>query len=217
MGIWLVAAIAASLAFGATQSDERVIVKITKKIPYIYVNHKGNKIKVMRIQDTDHLLLDDFSKTSRPCPPFCIHPISIDPRIKTVATVEVVEFMRDKVNKNRGYLIDARLPKLYELETIPSSLNVPFTLLENGDKKVARKLFELFGMRVDKNGKWDFSDAKELVVYCNGVWCDQSPRLIRKLLEYGYPAEKIYYYRNGMQGWKLLGLTTVVEKEVVKK
>jgi rhodanese-related sulfurtransferase len=197
--------------------EETILVKITKDIPYIYVKHKGIPIKVMRIQDVDHLLLDDYSKTSRPCPPFCIHPIKIDENIKTIATVEIIKFMRDKVNKGSGLVIDARLPRWYELETIPSAINVPFTLLEKGDREVADKLFELFGMKKTKDGKRDFSNAKELAIFCNGVWCDQSPRLIKKLLEFGYPANKIYYYRNGMQGWKLLGLTTVVEKEEIKK
>ncbi|MRI83001.1 MAG: sulfurtransferase [Nitratiruptor sp.] len=210
---WIVVAL-----FGATkEEDEMVLVRITKDIPYIYVDHKGTKIKVMRIQDPGHLLLDDYSKTSRPCPPFCIHPISVDKRIKTIATVEMIEFMRDKVNSGKGFVIDARLPHWYELETIPSAINLPFTLLEKGDKEVAKKLFKLFGMEVKADGSWDFSKAKELAIFCNGVWCDQSPRLIRQLLKYGYPADKILYYRNGMQGWKLLGLTTVVEKGKVKK
>jgi hypothetical protein len=36
-----------------------------------------------------------------------------------------------------------------------------------------------------------------------------SPELIWALLDYGYPAHKIKYYRGGMQAWQLLGLTTV--------
>ena len=56
---------------------------------------------------------------------------------------------------------------------------------------------------------WNFSYAKTLVFYCNGVWCGQSPTNIRALLAMGYPAHKLKWYRNGMQGWMLLGLTTV--------
>ncbi len=202
------------LAFGATKKkeDEIYLVKITPDIPYVYVDHKGVKVKVMRIQDTNHLLTDDYSKTSRPCPPFCIHPIKVDKRVKTVATVEVVKFMRDKVNSGKGIIIDARLPKWYYAETIPSAINVPFTFLEsNPPKEKVVAFFKLLGAK-EKNGKLDFSNAKELLIFCNGVWCDQSPRLIRNLIKYGYPTDKILYYRNGMQGWKLLGLTTVVEK-----
>ncbi|NPA04185.1 MAG: rhodanese-like domain-containing protein [Epsilonproteobacteria bacterium] len=198
---------------GASEEEEIVLVKITKDIPYIYTTHKGHKIKIMRIQDPDHLLLDDYSKTSRPCPPFCLHPVKVDKDIQTIQTVEMIKFIRDKVNSGEGVVIDARLKDWYVLETIPSAINVPFTLLQKGDKEVARQLFEILGMKVKENGEWDFSNAKELAVFCNGVWCDQSPRLIKGLIKYGYPKEKIRYYRGGMQEWKLLGLTTVVEKK----
>ncbi len=202
------------IAFGVTKKkeDEIYLVKITPDIPYVYVDHKGVKVKVMRIQDTNHLLTDDYSKTSRPCPPFCIHPIKVDKRVRTVATVEVVKFMRDKVNSGKGIIIDARLPKWYSAETIPSAINVPFTFLEsNPSKEKIVAFFKLLGAK-EKNGKLDFSNVKELLIFCNGIWCDQSPRLIRGLIKYGYPTDKILYFRNGMQGWKLLGLTTVVEK-----
>jgi len=198
---------------GANDEEEIVLVKITKDIPYIYTTHKGHKIKVMRIQDPDHLLLDDYSKTSRPCPPFCIHPVKIDKDIKTIQTVEMIKFIRDKVNSGKGLVVDARLKDWYVLETIPSAINVPFTLLQKGDKEVAKELFKIFGMKVKENGEWDFSNAKELAVFCNGVWCDQTTRLVKGLVKYGYPKDKILYYRGGMQEWKLLGLTTVVEKK----
>jgi hypothetical protein len=41
------------------------------------------------------------------------------------------------------------------------------------------------------------------------MWCGQSPSGIRAMLREGYPPEKILYYRDGMQGWSTLGLTTV--------
>ncbi|MGB5337485.1 MAG: rhodanese-like domain-containing protein, partial [Gammaproteobacteria bacterium] len=56
---------------------------------------------------------------------------------------------------------------------------------------------------------WDYSNAKTLVVFCNGMWCGQSPNNIRNLLKFGYPAHKIKWYRGGMQAWEMLGLTTV--------
>lgn len=197
------------LLFGA---KEIYLVKITPDIAYVYVDHKGIKVKVMRIQDTNHLLTDDYSKTSRACPPFCIHPIKVDPHVKTVGTVEVVEFMRDKVNTGKGIIIDARLPRWYNAETIPSAINVPFTFLEsNPAKEKVVAFFKLLGAS-QKSGKLDFSQAKELLIFCNGLWDEESTHLIKNLIKYGYPADKILYYRNGMQGWKLLGLTTVVEK-----
>ena len=65
-----------------------------------------------------------------------------------------------------------------------------------------------------KTEKWDFSNAKELLLWCNGPWCGQSPRAISGLLNAGYPAEKLYYYRGGMQMWQSLGLTITLPKEL---
>ncbi len=45
-------------------------VKITKDISSIKVKHLGQTIEIKRIQDPYHELRDDYTKTSRPCPPF---------------------------------------------------------------------------------------------------------------------------------------------------
>jgi len=192
---------------------ENVLVKITEDVPYLYVNHMGQKIKVARIQDTNNILSDDYTKTSRACPPFCIHPTKINDEIQTIAEVEVTNFLKDKVPTQKGIVIDARLKSWYELETIPSAINIPYILIQEADKNMAQKIFSLLGMKVQKSGKWNFDTAKELVVFCNGVWCEQSHHFIEGMLKFGYPAKKILYYRSGFQGWKLLGLTTVVQKE----
>jgi len=44
-------------------------------------------------------------------------------------------------------------------------------------------------------------------LWCNGWWCGQSPAAIRGLLSEGYPAEKLFYFRGGMQNWKIYGMT----------
>jgi len=212
----IIAVLLLSVLTGNSYAEEEVLVKITEDIPYLYVNHMGQKIKVARIQDTNNRLTDDYTKTSRACPPFCIHPTNVNDKIQTIAEVEMVRFLKEKVPSKKGLVIDARLKSWYELETIPSAINIPYPVMESGDKSVAKRVFTLLGMKVAKDGTWDFSDAKELAVFCNGVWCDQSHRFINGVLQYGYPAEKIYYYRSGFQGWKLLGLTTVVQKENVK-
>ncbi len=194
-------------------SSEEVAVKITQDIPYLYVNHMGQKIKVARIQDTDNILDDDYTKTSRPCPPFCIHPTKINDEIRTIAEVEIMHFLKNEVAQGKGILIDARLKSWYELETIPSAVNIPFTIVQGADKKRIQKIFSILGMKIERDGSWNFDEAKALVVFCNGVWCEQSHHFIDAILKWGYPAKKIAYYRSGFQGWKLLGLTTVVQKE----
>jgi len=60
-----------------------------------------------------------------------------------------------------------------------------------------------------KTREWDFSNSKELILWCNGPACGQSPRAINGLLKVGYPPEKLFYYRGGMQMWQLFSLTTV--------
>ena len=69
------------------------------------------------------------------------------------------------------------------------------------------------GAKKGRDGGLDFTNAKELMLYCNGLWCGQSPRAIRNLLAAGYPAEKLFYYRGGMQAWLSVGLTEYVPGE----
>ena len=193
-----------------------VTVKITKDIPFIMTKDSGQQIKVERIQDTNNRLTDDYTKTSRACPPFCIQPTKVDADIKNIEEVEVIAFMKNQVENNTGIIIDARLKSWYELESIPSAINIPFPVLENASKAKAEKIFKILGMRVKNDGSWDFSKAKELAIFCNGVWCEQSKHFINAMIKHNYPKEKLAYYRSGFQGWKLLGLTTIIRKEIKK-
>ena len=195
---------------------EQIHVKITKDIPYVNLYHLGNEVRVQRIQDTENILTDDYVKVARECPPFCIHPMKVHPDIKTVGEVELMSFIKNKVEKAQGVIVDARLKRWHEIETIPSAANIPYPVMERAKKSKIAKIFTLLGMNIVKDGKWNFEKAKELTIFDNGIWCDQSRRLINGLLKYGYPADKIFYYRDGFQGWKILGLTTVVQKEINK-
>ena len=196
--------------------ENQITVKITEDMPTTYTTDSGKKIKIERIQDTNNRLTDDYTKTSRPCPPFCIQPTKIDPDIKTIAELELIEFMKNKVSNKTGVIVDARLKSWFELETIPSAVNIPFPIMQNASKKKAEMIFKILGMKVKSDGTWDFSNAKEIAVFCNGIWCGQSKHFIKGILQYNYPKEKLHYYRSGFQGWKLLGLTTIVHKEIKK-
>ena len=189
-------------------------VKITADIPFIEVSHNGTPVVVNRIQDTNHKLVDDFAKTSRKCPPFCVQPMSISADVKTIGEIELLDFMKNEVTNGKGILVDARMPKFYQSETIPSSINIPFVLFK-GDKQ--SKVLNLLGAKSKegknndkKDGEYDFSDAKKLAIYCNGPWCGQSPTAIKALIKAGYPESKLLYYRGGMQLWKIFSLTTVL-------
>lgn len=192
--------------------------------------HDGNVVRIERIQDGDHKIVGSFSKTSRKCPPFCIQPTQVDPRVRSITEIDIFNFMEKNIVSGNGVLIDARVESWFQKGTIPGSINIPFTVFEAspGDEELVEALYKLgvrrrgevgaftrmlesFGLLNGhlKNDDWDFSQAKELVLWCNGPWCGQSPRAIIALLKLGYPADRLNYYRGGMQMWQILGLTTI--------
>jgi rhodanese-related sulfurtransferase len=221
--------IAAISLFMATSIAADVLLYDGK--PYLHVIHEGRSIKIQRIQDPGYELKGYFAKTARKCPPFCIQPITVDPAVKTIGEIELFHFMENDLREGTGVLIDARTPSWHKKGTIPGSVNYPFTLFtqdENADQRdsiisefgakprqqpgLIEKTMQELGLSDSKylTDSWDFSDAKTLVIWCNGPACGQSPRAIEGLLKAGYPADKILYYRGGMQMWQLWGLTTVV-------
>ena len=184
-------------------------VGITKDLKSLDITYGGKTVKIERIQDSKHKLTNGFAKTSRMCPPFCVQPIEIHKGVKTVGEVELLSFLDNEVKNSKGLLIDARLPDWFEKGTIPGSINIPFSILDGGLESVhAKRILKLLGATVTDN-KWDFKNAQELLLFCNGLWCGQSPRAIGDLLDMGYPADKLFWYRGGMQSWQLLGLTVV--------
>ena len=183
-------------------------VKITPDMAYIYVYHKGKAVKVHRIQDTKHKLTGDYAKTYRPNKD--IQPIKIAKNIKTIGEVELLEFMKDIGNTGKGLVIDLRAKHKYKKESIPSAINIPFKVKDNPEK--ISKVMQILGAQIANDGSWSTTHAMSIVFYCNGSWCDKSPRFIKMFLELGYPADKMLYYRGGFQMWKTLGFTTVRNK-----
>ena len=185
-------------------------VKITSDISYVLIYHKGKAVKIHRIQDTKHRLTGDYAKISRPCPGQCIQPISMGDDIETIGEIEVVKFIKEKVNPSKGLVIDVREKSLYDKETIPSAVNIPYSIHDNSE--ALDSLFVALGMVKNTDNSWNSEDALDLVFYCNGLWCDKSSKFIRIFVDKGYPASKIKYYRGGFQMWKILGFTTIKAK-----
>lgn len=171
-------------------------VRITKEMKSVSVSTEDGDVVIKRNPDEKNTINPAFAKTSRKCPPFCIQPFEVAPGVRTVGELEVINFLKDK----KGVVVDARTVEWHVRGTIPGAKNIPFT-------QVASRLNELGCAK--SNGKWDCANAKDVLLFCNGLWCGQSPTAIRAMLREGYPASKINYYRGGMQGWESVGLTVV--------
>lgn len=200
------------LIFGAsslTSAFAENSVKITPTLEFIDVQHGSETVRIEREQDIEHRLTNSFAKTSRTCPPFCIQPMNLLDNVTTVAELEVINFLDTQVKNGSGLLVDSRMPEWNEKGTIPGSINIPFTILSKGlDSKHIVRIIELLGA-TKQAGQWDFSKVRELMLFCNGPWCGQSTQAINNLAKVGYPEDKIFWYRGGMQAWQQLGLTVV--------
>lgn len=138
-----------------------------------------------------------------------ISPMKYSDKVETYGEVEVLEFIeKSKSNKNM-LLIDSRTENWFYHETIPSAINVPYVYTKKSQyPDEFKEYLETFGVK-EVNGKYDFTNAKVLLLFCNGAWCGQSPESLKELIAIGYPEEKLKWYRGGMQSWLSLGLTTV--------
>ena len=109
-----------------------------------------------------------------------VQPIGLAPGVRTVGELELVEHLR------RGFpVIDTRLEHFNREGTIPGARSIPHEqILERRD---------------------ELDPSVPTVFFCNGPQCVASPDAIHKLLDAGYPAEAILYYRGGMHDWITLG------------
>ncbi|MGV8946282.1 MAG: rhodanese-like domain-containing protein [Lutibacter sp.] len=107
--------------------------------------------------------------------------------IKAAQSVDTVGELEVYQHHLKGLsIIDARKPDSADGVTIPGSKNIPYD-------EMTGRMDEL-----DKNNRNIF--------FCNGPQCPQSSTAIKNLLNAGYPADSILYYRGGMHDWTTLGL-----------
>lgn len=207
-------------------------VGITADKMSVTVKHGGESVEIKRNQDNKAVVIDDFAKTSRPCPPFCIQPDTIAEGVETIAEMGMLDYLEKMSGGDATVLVvDSRTADWVEKGTIPGAVNLPWENLAP-DKgattdDIIKILTEQFGAKLAEGSDalavdeavaaggdavskvFDYSSAKTLVMFCNGMWCGQSPTNIKTLLKFGYPADKLKWYRGGMQDWAILGLTTV--------
>jgi rhodanese-related sulfurtransferase len=220
--IFLLGSAALGLVLSASTASSG---QITESLETVEVMHGGERITITRTEDKAAQIPDAYLKTGRHCPPFCIQPISIAPGVETIGELEVLHHL-DQAHPNDASLIgtppvlvvDSRTPEWMARGTIPGSVNIPWNKIsvdEAGGFPVGEDMAAFTSILINQFGAnkvgdiWDFGNAKTLVLFCNGIWCGQSSANIRTLLRLGYPAEKIKWYRGGMQDWVTAGLTTV--------
>ena len=220
-----------SLCLVEDEQEQEVDVAITPDLERITVIHKGTRVVIERNQNTKAAIPELFNRTSRPCPPFCVQPMKVAEGVETIGELELLDYLeQSQESRNKVLVIDSRLSSWVEKGTIPGSIHIPWTSLVaregatlSGVIRLLQKQFSvslLNGKSVEdvslalKNNNlsevFDYSQAKILVLFCNGSWCGQTSKSIKALLALGYPPEKLKYYRDGMQGWVSLGFTTVV-------
>lgn len=180
--------LAAGIALAETE------VGITSDMPTATIETDSGPVTIARIQDTTNEITGAWAQTSRPCPNFCIQPMTPAEGVKTIGEIELIAMLQDLDT----VVVDSRTPDWFAGGTIPGAVNIPYTY-------VLDELAQL-GCAPDFDG-WDCSEAKQVALFCNGIWCGQSPTAIRNMIGAGYPADRISYYRGGMQVWRMLGLT----------
>lgn len=216
-GATLLIVLASTLPGHVLAADNR----ISPTLESLDVVHNGQTVTIQRGHDRDATLPAMFQKTDRGCPPFCVQPIVAAPGVGTIGELEVLDYLR-RISQGDDsiLLVDSRTPDWVMRGTIPGSINIPWNRIsadaagtfETPEQADAFQqiLSDEFDGRFDaEKDTWDFSNAKTLVLFCNGIWCGQSTDNIKTLLELGYPIHKLKWYRGGMQDWVSVGLTTV--------
>jgi len=207
----LVTTIAGLMLSGATVAKD-LAVGISPSMDKFEGNLNGESITIMRNQDENNTVNPAFAKTSRKCPPFCIQPAKLAPGVETIGELELIGYVEKMAAGDQDILlIDSRTPDWVARGTIPGAINLPWTNLNPAKGADPISIGEILTAQLgarELEGLWDYTGAKTLVMFCNGMWCGQSPNNIKNLLRFGYPADKIKWYRGGMQDWEILGLST---------
>jgi len=114
-----------------------------------------------------------------------LQPIEPVPGVRTVGELELAELA-----VAGAALIDTRVPDSRSGRTIPGAVNIPH-------EEIADRREELDPDRTS-------------VLFCNGPQCPQTPDALRSLLDAGYPAASLAYYRGGLHDWVSLAMPTAV-------
>jgi rhodanese-related sulfurtransferase len=192
--------------YASADEESSKQIMISPDIYSVEVKHNGEPVKLLRNQLQKNEIVEFYRRTDRgkiqPMHPFAPHAVD------TIGELEMIDYLQQRSAGDTSILIiDSRTADWVKRSgMIPGAVNIPFTKFNSSDStlEIMEDQFDVLAGET-----FDFSNAKTLVMYCNGNWCGQSPTAITKLLQMGYPAAKIKYYRGGMQSWASLGLTVV--------
>ncbi|RRS29911.1 MAG: hypothetical protein P794_09740 [Epsilonproteobacteria bacterium (ex Lamellibrachia satsuma)] len=207
-----------TLLLGGTKGFEYTGVKVKSKgKTYIVKRIIPKECKNIPINN-EMLWTGNFANNKVPgaCKSTYVHtkgklqPMHLDEDLETYGELEVLVFMKEMQENKNMLLIDSRKKSWYTYRTIPGAINMPFVYFKERENYEFHFEYALkyMGVIKDKDGEYDFSHAKTLLLFCNGPWCSQSPTMIYALLEIGYPPEKLKWYRGGMQDWLGAGMTS---------
>ena len=124
-----------------------------------------------------------------------IRPMVPTPGVTPVGELEVIAALPDPAY----VVVDTRTVESQYGRSIPGSHNIPYN-------EIVDRLSEV-GCE-NTRGEWTCEQALNVVLYCNGPNCGQSPTAMAAMVEAGFPANKLLFYRGGMLAWTSLGLTT---------
>lgn len=196
-------------SFTTAEEKETKQIMITQGLQSVDVKHDDKTVTITRVQEKKNEIVKFYRKTTRgtiqAMHPFAPHAVD------TIGEREIIDYIKKMSEGDSSIIIiDSRAPAWVKRSgMIPGAVNIPFTKFAESEDTL-EIMEDDFDVMPGKT--FNFSNAKTLVMYCNGNWCGQSPTAIRKLLSMGYPAAKIKYFRGGMQSWAALGLSVVEVK-----
>lgn len=168
-------------------------------------SYTSNTSTVTQSQAADMARLGELARLQAPCDGLCIMPTVVTQGVASVAEREVISFLGQAVANGQGILIDARGSDNRGAGTIPGATHVPAAVLDPAN---SYRIDILMALGATRNGDTlDFSTAAPLMVFDNGPADGEAANMIAALMNAGYPASKLSYYRGGMLVWVALGLT----------
>lgn len=170
----------------------------------------GERVKISRDNPDAVRFVSRFAAAGDGCGAPCIAPMTVAQGVDTLDETQVLEFLVKQVAGNKGLMIDARSPEARAEGFIPGTVNLPHSTVQS-DNDFKNDILRALGAR-EFEGTFNFADARELLIYDNGPSTDDAGMLINNLMALGYPAEKLKYYRGGMQVWAVLGFSIEEER-----